>query len=178
MRKLAVIFPGAGYGLDSPLLYYADFLFESKGYERVRMEYSSILSCKEFSVENKIKVLREYVWSQIEGVDFGQYDEVVFLSKSIGAIEAGVLADRLDISIKQIFFTPVKEAASYLKTDSIFVIGTKDKEYSFYKEQCEEKNVTALYIEGADHLLEIQDSPFDSIKVLENVMQFISAEIK
>ena len=27
MKKLVIIFPGAGYGLDCPLLYYADFVY-------------------------------------------------------------------------------------------------------------------------------------------------------
>lgn len=173
MRKLAVIFPGAEYGVDSPLLYYADFLFEANGYERIRMDYSNILCNKDFSLENKINVLREYVWSQIEDVDFSQYDEVVFLSKSIGSVEAGLLADRLKNSIKQIFLTPVEEAAEYLKENSVIVIGTNDNAYPFYKELCERKNVEALYIETADHLLEIQNRPFDSIRVLENVLKFI-----
>lgn len=176
MRKLAVIFPGAGYGLESPLLYYADFLFEANGYERIRMDYSNILCHKDFSLENKINALREYVWSQIEEVDFSQYDEVVFLSKSIGTIEAGMLADRLETFVKQIFLTPVEEAASYLKEDSILVIGTRDKAYPFYKELCERKNIQALYIEDADHLLEIHNRPFDSIRVLEKVMKFIGKE--
>ena len=57
-------------------------------------------------------------------------------------------------------------------------IGTKDKEYSFYKELCDEKEVTMLYVEAGDHLLEIQEKPFDSIKVLEDVMRFINAEIQ
>ena len=174
MKKLVVIFPGAGYGLDSPLLYYADFLFESKGYERLRMDYSYILRGKEFSVENKIRTLREYVWTQIEDIDISQYDEVIFLSKSIGTVEAGVLADRLGASIKQVFLTPVKEAAPYIKEDSILVIGTRDKEYSFYKELCDAKKVTALYIEGGDHLLEIQGKPFDSIKALEEIIRFVN----
>ena len=30
MKKLIVIFPGVGYGLDSPLLYYADFVYKDK----------------------------------------------------------------------------------------------------------------------------------------------------
>lgn len=43
MKKLAILFSGAGYGLDSPLLYYANFLFEIKGYERLHMKYQDIL---------------------------------------------------------------------------------------------------------------------------------------
>ena len=54
MKKLIVLFPGAGYGLDCPLLYYADFLFETNGYERIHMDYQSVLSNRELSMENKL----------------------------------------------------------------------------------------------------------------------------
>ena len=39
MKKLVVIFPGVGYGFKHPLLYYADLLYEAKGYERKYMRY-------------------------------------------------------------------------------------------------------------------------------------------
>ena len=64
MNKLVVIFPGIGYGLDSPLLYYADFVYETKGFDRIHMNYQSILSDAELSVENKLTKVREYVIEQ------------------------------------------------------------------------------------------------------------------
>ena len=173
MKKLIVFFPGAGYGMDCPLLYYADFLFETNGYERMHMNYQNILACAERPLEVKLQVLREYTWSQMQNVNFCEYEEIVFLSKSIGAIEAGIIAEKLDVPVKQIFLTPVEEAAAYLRSDSCVVIGTNDKAYRFYKTCCEEKDMKALYIEGADHSLEIAGKPYESIKVLESAMRFI-----
>ena len=177
MKKLAVIFPGAGYGLDCPLLYYADFLFETKGYERVHMKYLDILSRKDILLEEKIKMLREYTWNQVKDIDFAEYQEVIFLSKSIGAIEAGILSEKLGISIKHIFLTPVEDAATYLKEDSVVVIGTEDKGYVLYKNLCEEQGIKSLYIGGANHSLEILNSPYESISELKNVMKFIEATL-
>lgn len=77
MKKLAIIFPGANYGLDSPLLYYADFIFEANGYERRHKDY--------------------------EQVNFSEYDKIVFLSKSMGAVKAGEMAVKLWIDVKQMF---------------------------------------------------------------------------
>lgn len=73
----------------------------------------------------------------------------------------------------QIFLTPVEEAASYLKSDSCVVIGTNDKAYQFYKDYCDDNNIKALYVEGADHSLEIAKRPYDSIQALEQVIRFI-----
>ena len=177
MKKLVILFPGAEYGLDCPLLYYADFLFETKGYERLHMKYQDILCRADISVEDKIELVRQYTWEQVKDVDFVQYQEVVFLSKSVGVVEAGVVAEKLGANVKQIFLTPVEGSEEYLKNDSLVIIGTNDKAYSHYKKICEEKAVKVLYIDGADHSLEILGEPFTSIHALEEVMHFIETEI-
>lgn len=177
MKKLAIIFPGAGYGLDSPLLYYADFVFETNGYERVHMNYTDILGRKDLCLEDKRKMLQEYIWEQAKEIPFDQYDEIVFLSKSVGGIEAGILADKLDITVKQILLTPVEDAVQYISKDSMVVIGTNDNAYPVYKELCKEKEVKVLFVEGADHSLEIVNRPFESISALEKVMKSIEATL-
>ena len=170
---MIVIFPGAGYGLDSPLLYYADFLYETKGYERVHMDYQSIISNRELSLENMLLKIREYVYEQVKDIDFTSYDEIVFLSKSIGAVEAGMLAEKLGINVVQIFITPVEEAVPYCKTNGYVVIGTRDKAYQVYKDYCDANGIHALYVDEANHSLEVEGKPYQSIDVLKNVMQFI-----
>lgn len=173
MKKLIVIFPGAGYGLDSPLLYYADFLYETNGYERIHMDYQNILSNRELSLENKIAMIREYVYEQVKDIDFTAYDEVVFLSKSIGSVEAGILAEKVGVNVIQIFITPIEEAISYCKTNSYVVIGTDDKAYQTYKEYCDANSIKALYVEGANHSLEVEGQPYQSMDILKTIMQFI-----
>ena len=173
MKKLIVIFPGAGYGLDSPLLYYADFLYETNGYERIHMDYQNILLNRELSLENKIAMIREYVYEQVKDIDFTTYDEVVFLSKSIGSVEAGILMEKLGINVIQIFITPVEEAISYCKTDSYVVIGTSDKAYQVYRDYCDINGINAMYVNEANHSLEVEGQPYQSMNVLKKVMQFI-----
>ena len=173
MKKLIVIFPGAGYGLDSPLLYYADFLFETKGYERIHMDYQNILSNRELSLENKIAMIREYVYKQVKDIEFTSYDEIVFLSKSIGALEAGILTEKLGVNVIQIFITPVEEAVSYCEKNSYVVIGTKDKAYQVYKDYCDTNDIKALFVDEANHSLEVEGKPYQSMDVLKKVMQFI-----
>lgn len=173
MKKLIVLFPGAGYGLDCPLLYYADFVYETKGYERIHMDYQRIFSNRELSLENKIAKIRKYVYEQVKNIDFNIYNEVVFLSKSIGAVEAGILAEKLGVNVIQIFITPVEEAVSYCKTNSYVIIGTKDKAYQVYKDYCDTNDVKALYVKSANHSLEVEGQPYQSIDILRTVMQFI-----
>lgn len=44
MKKLIIFFPGVGYAMDCPLLYYADFIYETNGFDRIYLNYQSILS--------------------------------------------------------------------------------------------------------------------------------------
>ena len=173
MKKLLIIFPGIGYGLDSPLLYYADFVYGTKGFDRIHMNYQSIFSNRDLSLENKLQKVREYILEQVKAINFDLYDEVVFLSKSIGSVEAGILAERLNLEVTEIFITPIEEAISYCNTNSVVVIGTQDKAYEIYKEHCDKNKIKALYINDANHSLEVEGQPYESIDVLKRVMRFI-----
>ena len=53
MKKLVIMFPGVGYTMDCPLLYYASFLFEAKGYEQIHMKYNHILFEEDLTKEEK-----------------------------------------------------------------------------------------------------------------------------
>ena len=173
MKKLLIIFPGVGYGLDSPLLYFADFVYETKGFDRIHMNYQNIFANKDLSLEEKLQKVREYILEQVKDTNFDSYDEVVFLSKSVGSVEAGILAKRLNLEVVQVFITPIEEAISYCKENSIVVIGTQDKAYELYKNHCDENKMKALYVEDANHSLEVDGQPYESIDVLKSVMRFI-----
>lgn len=175
MKKLVVFFPGAGYGMDCPLLYYADFLYETNGYERKVMDYQSIVMNPTLSVDEKKKQVREFVANQAKNILFETYGEVVFISKSVGTIEAGWLAEQLSVKVIQIFLTPVSETVPYFTLDNKIVIGTKDKAYEIVKTTCDEKHIAAVYIEDANHSLEIEGKPYESIDVLKRVLEFIEA---
>ena len=176
MKKLLIVFPGAGYGLDCPLLYYADFVYETQGFERVHMNYQSILSNAEWSLEHKVSKVREYIWDRVKHIDFLAYEEIVFLSKSVGSVEAGILAEKLGVKVVQIFLTPVEEAIQYCNRDSYVIIGTQDKSYPIYKEYCDANKIKVLYIDGANHSLEIAGRPYESIDILKSVMKFIERQ--
>ena len=82
MKKLAVMFPGVGYTMDFPLLYYASFWYEAKGYEQIHMKYNSILFAPNLMKEEKTLKARDYIWEKVKNIDFSAYDEVVFSPKA------------------------------------------------------------------------------------------------
>ena len=173
MKKIVVMFPGVGYTMDCPLLYYASFLYEAKGYEQIHMKYNSILLEPDLTKEEKTLKARDYIWEKVKDIDFSAYDEVVFLSKSFGTSEAGILAEKLGIKPKQIFLTPMPRALPYIKETDTVVIGTADEVYPECKAYCDEHGIQSLYIEGADHSLEVKGKPFESMEILRDVMRYI-----
>lgn len=173
MKRLVIMFPGVGYTMDFPLLYYASFLYESKGYEQIHMKYNSILLDSDLTREEKTLKAREYVWEKVKDINFSAYDEVVFLSKSFGTAEAGILAEKLGINPVQIYLTPVPRALPYIKEADTVVIGTADEVYSECKAYFDEHGITPLYIEGADHSLEVEGKPFESLEILKDVMKVV-----
>lgn len=173
MKKLAVMFPGVGYTMDCPLLYYASFLYEAKGYEQIHMKYNSILFEPDLTKEEKTLKAREYIWEKAKDIDFSAYDEVVFFSKSFGTAEAGILAERLGINPEQIYLTPMPRALPYIKAADTVVIGTADEVYPECKAYFDEHGIQPLYIEGADHSLEVKGKPFESLEILQKVLKHI-----
>lgn len=173
MKKLVIMIPGVGYTMDCPLLYYASFLYEAKGYEQIHMKYNSILFEPDLTKEEKTLKARDYIWEKVKDIDFSAYDEVVFLSKSFGTSEAGILAEKLGIKPKQIFLTPMPRALPYIKETDTVVIGTADEVYPECKAYFDEHGIQPLYIEGADHSLEVKGKPFESLEILRDVMRYI-----
>lgn len=173
MKKLAVMFPGVGYTMDFPLMYYASLLYEARGYEQIHMKYNSILFDPDLTKEEKTLKAREYIWEKVKDIDFSAYDEVVFLSKSFGTAEAGFLAERLGIKPVQIYLTPVPRALPHIKEADTVVIGTADEVYPECKAYFDEHGIKPLYVEDADHSLEVEGKPFESLEILRDVMRYI-----
>ncbi|MCR4702098.1 MAG: hypothetical protein K5665_00355 [Saccharofermentans sp.] len=72
-KKLAVIFPGAGYNKDRPLLYYSREILEKEGYEIINIEW-----------EDYVKTRYDQASEVLDNIDFEEYDDIVFVCKSIG----------------------------------------------------------------------------------------------
>lgn len=178
MKKLVIMFPGVGYTMDFPLMYYASSLYEAKGYEQVHMKYNSILFEPDLSKEEKTLKAREYIWEKAKDIDFSAYGEVVFLSKSFGTAEAGILADKLGINPIQIYLTPMPKALPYIKEGDTVVIGTADEVYPECKKYCDEHGIKPLYIEGANHSLEVEGKLFESLEILKDVMACVARKLR
>lgn len=193
MKKLAVFFPGIGYTLEKPLLYYSRKLAEQHGYEiltvpyenfpqKVRGDRGKMMESFRIALAKTEEVLKE--------VDFTPYEEILFVGKSIGTIVAAKLAqDRRELPIRLLLYTPLEETIELLGTAdakdtaetnstaaqrALAFSGTNDPwvggRESRIAKLCYEKKIRCISLEGGNHSLETGDLQRD-LDYLKMVMQ-------
>lgn len=84
------------------------------------MHYSEYRDKKDMiTIEENIRQTLSYVRGRIKEKDLASYDEILFVSKSLGTVSAGWLADALEKekrvkpgTIRHIFMTPLEQTIS------------------------------------------------------------------
>lgn len=133
MSKIAVFFPGIGYSCEKPLLYYTASMARDYGYEIIKLDYGQDIHSSHGrtpqELDQLIKLARKRILPRLLALNLNQYDEVLFVSKSIGTI----LALEMEIGIKppkpfqHFLFTPLEAAFPYIsKANCVFFSGTSD----------------------------------------------------
>ena len=104
MKKLAIIFPGVGYTCTKPLLYYTASMAAERGYEIIRLDYGQDIHTfhgrTPAELEPIIKLAIKRTLPQLENVPFSEYDDIIFISKSIGTTIACQLETALQLKGK------------------------------------------------------------------------------
>ena len=159
-KKILVEFPGRNYSVDKPLLYYAGRVFEQKGYEIVRLDYNSKLMGDKNDIEGLIEEAKPYVKSTLDKIDFSEYEDIVFISKSMGTTLAGYYEELYRIRVRHLFLTPLQSALKYMKRGKCIVVAGKDDKFldsRRLKIYCVEQDVAIEQFEGVGHSLEDND---------------------
>lgn len=184
------MFSGAGYTYEKPLFYYSTMTMLQNQYDVVHIDYSYGQDLFKLPLEDITKIIVNDVNPIInEVLKHHQYQETVFLGKSIGTIPIinGLMKSGMYMNSKMILLTPL------LKFDSIFeallssnhsaliVIGDKDTHYIPSKIQVIENktNIKIEKVPNANHSLDIE--PFNtssSIAALENVIKRLDEFLK
>ncbi len=177
-RKLAVFFPGVGYHNDKPLLYYTRKAAMQYGYEIINVSYDfsgnagSIKGDPEkmkAAFESALKQAEE----QLESVEFGKYDRVVFIGKSVGTVVAAYYNRMHDVKADQIVLTPVPQTFDLLKdTKGILFHGNADPwcENGIAEDACKTLGIECMMIDDANHSLETGNALKD-ISIVRSVTE-------
>jgi len=166
-KNLLVLFPGKKYAVTAPLLYFAEHKFYQKGYDVIYVDYG---------VYSSFDDIKSNVLSQKNELDLLIYNDIVFLSKSIGTIVAGWLAETLNGNIRHICLTPLNDTLQYIKNGkniSIIIAGTNDKymDAIVLKEHCDREKIRLELIDGANHNMEIPGETADNIDILKYIVE-------
>ena len=180
-KRLALIFPGIGYHKDKPLLYYSTKLAVSKGYEIINIEYHDLphkIRGDLAMMHKAAEMAYEQAAKQLNGIDFSQYEDVLFIGKSIGtAVLAKYVSDLVSGEhncprIRQIWYTPVEATFSFASGDIIAFIGDDDpwSDVCHIKLMASDLGIPLHSYPGCNHSLECDDTG-RNIDILRDVMR-------
>lgn len=160
--KIAVVFPGIGYHTDKPLLFYSKKIAAAHGYEVRDVSYGNFPS----GSKGKKDLMADCFFSALEqseklmaDVDFSRYDDILFLSKSIGTAVASAYSRKHGLKTKNVYFTPPEGSFRFMDQPGIVFHGSSDEmaDTVFVTEECRKRDWSLHTIENANHSLEVGD---------------------
>lgn len=173
--KILVLFPGRNYSTDAPLLYYAKKIYEKNGYEILPLVYENPPKDSPLSIPERIAFTKENVMKILEQTDWSSYQDIVFVSKSMGTVLAGEAAEKLSIPARHIYLTPLKQTLAYMTegANCVTFAGTNDshlgaRELSLH---CKKNHIPCRQYKGVGHSLEAADSR-KTLQILSDIMHF------
>lgn len=177
MSKLAVYFPGLGYHCDKPLLYYSRGIACELGYQ----DYRNIsYTCHAGNIrgdEEKMKAAYEELFSQAEAaladIVWSDYEDVLFISKSIGTIIAASYAMKHKLSgTRHVLYTPLAQTFLFAPEHAVAFIGTADpwSDTDEIIRLSETKRIPLKVYDDCNHSLECSDT-LKNLEILRDVMQ-------
>ncbi len=177
--KIAVLFPGIGYHCDKPLLYYSGKLAQQYQYELRRVSYSNLNQ----SIPEAFADAYAQTEACLADISWSQYEDVLFLSKSIGTAVAAAYAQKHQIPCRNVYYTPLSQTFDFAPLSGIFFHGTCDPwaETAVIQEICGARRLPLTVIGHANHSLELlpENVPAarhkksitqQNIHILENIM--------
>ena len=180
--KIAVIFPGIGYHKNKPLLYHSAKLAAQHGFKVKALEFSGFPQKLKGNREAMMKSFQLAIAQsedQLKFIDFPAYDDVVFISKSIGTVAAAIYATKHEVPARQLYFTPLEQTFSLIQDGNGLVFhGTADSwvDTEAVTAGCLEKRLTLKTVLGSNHSLESDDvfaNLQDLLVIMEDVNRFL-----
>ncbi len=183
MKKIAVVFPGVGYTKDRPLLYYSGKLAVKRGYELKHIDFTGLKWSKEKLkdqdfLSKTMKTCLGMTEKALEELSDLSGDEVVFISKSIGTVVATAYAQKKNLKVKQICFSPLELISDYVEEGNAELFcGDADPYADFVSVEkiAADKKLNMHRIVGGNHSLETGDvdKDIDNLKVMmQSIVRF------
>ena len=104
----------------------------------------------------------------LKDVDFSLYDDILFLSKSVGTAVASAYGGKHGLNTRNIYYTPVEASFQFMTQPGIVFTGTADTwvSHKAIRDLCEKGGFPMYVTEDGNHSLETGDVQKD----LENLL--------
>ena len=165
-KKIVFSFPGVR-GTEIPLLYFGAKHYEDKGYEKRFIEHP--ISGNDFDAlyENAKAILKSF--------DFGEYDDIVFVAKSLGTVVACKLKEELNVNASLVLFTPLADTLPFIKGENqIILVAASNNDRHLESETlcnlCERENVPCYIEPNVGHRMEVKNDIARNLQVIRNVI--------
>lgn len=186
MKKLAVLFPGIGYTVHKPLLYYSARIAAGLGYEIRPLPYTGFpqkVKGDRKKMEESCKIARKQARQMLSDLKPEAFDSLLFIGKSIGTVVAAEFAAEYESDrIALLLYTPLEETFRFPLGRALVFTGSGDpwvgKEASRIPELCQQKDIPCFVIPDANHSLETDDPQRDLLqlqKIMDETERFIRA---
>lgn len=167
-KKIVISFPGAR-GCEIPLLYFGAKHFEDQGYEKRFVAYPGK---REITLENVLNNALEV----LRDLDWNEYEDVVFVAKSLGTVVSGMIKEMLGIPARLVLFTPLEETLPYIRRDNdVLLVAMGDRDHFLSADRlaqhCENEGIVYHIEEGVGHRMEVTN---DLRRNLEIVCRVVS----
>ena len=108
----------------------------------------------------------------LKEIRWNEYDDILFVSKSVGTAIAAAYAKRYHINCRNVFYTPVALTFHEGPVNGIAFTGTSDPwvETDIVVEGCKKADIPLTVIDGGNHSLETAD-PMRNLEILQRVMK-------
>ena len=184
---LVVLYPGMGYTVRSPLLYYPTQLCLAYGCDVLWVEYNYRQSTFQATSEDEQQqwLATDSLIALQAGLAQHCYGEVTLMGKSLGTLAIGhiLASQQMQEPTASIWLTPIltnSVAVSHMQLihhRALIVTGTADPVYDALALQQVQVATGAkgLVIEQADHLLEIETDIEQTIAIHQEIVSAIKA---
>jgi len=170
-KRLVISFPG-GRGYEIPLLYFGSKHFEDMGYEKIFINHP-------VSGEKDFDSLLENAGKVMDFIDFSEYEDVVFIGKSIGTLVACRIKEQYNLPASLILFTPVEGALPYINRDNkvlLVAAAERDRHWDtkILQSHCAKEDVKCYVEPNIGHRMEAMNDLNRNLEVIRNVVEQIN----
>ena len=182
-HKAALLFPGWGYTVEMPAMFYTSSLLVEQGYDVLQVAYTYNRNEDYLALSQAEQ--HQWFFADIEAAfekmrSFRENPELVLVGKSMGTLALSHLLEKYSLpeSTKLVWLTPLianenmRRNMAEFKGKSLIVIGTADQH--FHAEGLQEvqalPQMEIFEIENADHGLQFEKDTLSSLMLMEKIL--------